>query len=66
MLRCTSTYHTRSSSDKSINLNRWTIGAFIEKLREGRRTATRMPPAGRAVAVVDWTLVAHFLMTVSY
>jgi hypothetical protein len=48
--------------DKLINLNRWTIGASIEKLRKGWRTATharRWP--GRAVTVVDRTLVRIFL-----
>jgi hypothetical protein len=49
MLQCTSTLVSyRSSRDNSLNLNRWTIDASIEKLRKGLRTATHARASGWA------------------
>jgi hypothetical protein len=70
MLLCTNTLVPyRKFKGHSINLNRWTIDASIEKLRKGGRTATRVhrrrlghaKVVAMVVDVVDRTLVRIFL-----
>jgi hypothetical protein len=43
---------------QSINLNRWTVGAFIEKLRKDEELAThaRAPPVGPGRGRGRWDL----------
>jgi hypothetical protein len=57
-------HHIGSSRDKSINLNKWTVGAFIEKLRKKTKdyhTCVPPPVEPWSWLTVDRTLVRLFL-----
>jgi hypothetical protein len=71
-------HHIGSSRDKSIDLNRWTVGASIEKLRKWWRTVSRAPSPGTCCAVArgrsdlgpnilfKWLRILPIVMTVCF